>query len=168
MLFGSSGIRRKYGPELVEIAQALGPCLGRRGGVTLTGRDTRTTGPVLNRLVSAGIIAAGGQVRDTGVAPTPTVAFGTRGVTTGVMITASHNPEEYNGFKLFNPDGSSFSGDQQREIEENLPGKEWAAWDGQGELREVDALTPYIHAVFRKRSSLDGLPLVLDCGNGAG
>jgi phosphoglucosamine mutase len=168
MLFGSSGIRRKYGPELVDIALAIGPALGRRGGVSLIGRDTRTTGPVLNRLISAGIIAAGGQVRDTGVVPTPAVAYGTREVTTGVMITASHNPEEYNGIKLFNPDGSSFSGDQQLQIEDNLGRKEWMTWDGQGEVREVDALSPYIRAISGKRSSLEGLPLILDCGNGAG
>ncbi len=168
MLFGSSGIRRKFGPELVDIAVGLGPVLGRRGSVTLLGRDTRTTGPVLNCIISAGIIAAGGEVRDTGVVPTPVVAYGAREVSTGVMITASHNPEEYNGFKLFNPDGSSFSGYQQRQVEENLRRKEWVAWDSQGDLRGVDALSPYIRAISEKRSSLGGLPLVLDCGNGAG
>jgi len=168
MLFGSSGIRRKYGPELVDIALALGPALGRRGGASLIGRDTRTTGPLLNRLISAGIIAAGGQVRDTGVVPTPAVAYGTREVTTGVMITASHNPEEYNGVKLFNPDGSSFSGDQQLQIEENLRLKEWMTWDSQGDIREVDALSPYIRAICESRSPLGGLSLILDCGNGAG
>ncbi len=168
MLFGSSGIRRKFGPELIDIARGLGPALGRRGGTVLIGRDTRTTGPVLNSLISAGIIAAGGQVRDTGIVPTPAVAYGTRGVTTGVMITASHNPEEYNGFKLFNPDGSSFSGGQQRQVEEDLQREEWIKWDGQGGLQEVDALSPYIRAISEKRSSLEGLPLVLDCGNGAG
>ena len=168
MLFGSSGIRRKFGPELIDIARGLGPALGRRGGTVLIGRDTRTTGPMLYRLISAGIIAAGGQVRDTGIVPTPAVAYGTRGVTTGVMITASHNPEEYNGFKLFNPDGSSFSGGQQRQVEEDLQREEWIKWDGQGGLQEVDALSPYIRAISEKRSSLEGLPLVLDCGNGAG
>jgi phosphoglucosamine mutase len=84
------------------------------------------------------------------------------------MITASHNPEEYNGFKLFNPDGSSFSGDQQREVEENLRQKEWTTWDCHGDLREVDALSPYIRAISESRSSLGGLSLILDCGNGAG
>jgi phosphoglucosamine mutase len=168
MLFGSSGIRRKYGPELVDIALTLGPALGRGGGESLIGRDTRTTGPLLNRIISAGIIAAGGLVRDAGVVPTPAVAYGTREVTTGVMITASHNPEEYNGFKLFNPDGSSFSGDQQIQIEKDLRRKEWMTWDGQGDIRMVDALSPYIRAIFESRSSLGGLSLILDCGNGAG
>jgi phosphoglucosamine mutase len=168
MLFGSSGIRQKYGQDLIEIALALGPVLARRGGITLIGRDTRTTGPVLNRLIVAGIIACGGQVHDTGIVPTPAVAYATREVTTGVMITASHNPEEYNGFKLFNPDGSSFSGEQQVQVEEEMAVKEWNGWDGQGDLLEVDALPPYLRAISDRRSSLGGLPLVLDCGNGAG
>jgi phosphoglucosamine mutase len=168
MLFGSSGIRRKYGPELVDIALALGPALGRRGGAALLGRDTRTTGPLLSRLLAAGISASGGEVRDAGIAPTPAIAYGTRKYSTGVMVTASHNPEEYNGFKLFNPDGSSFSGSQQVQVEEDMMLEEWMPWDRQGDLRGVDALPPYIRAILEKRRSLDGLPLVLDCGNGAG
>jgi phosphoglucosamine mutase len=84
------------------------------------------------------------------------------------MITASHNPEEYNGVKLFNPDGSSFTGDQQLQIEENLRLKEWMTWDRQGDIREVDALSPYIRAISDCRSPLRGLSLILDCGNGAG
>jgi phosphoglucosamine mutase len=168
MLFGSSGIRRKYGQELREIALAVGSLLGSSGDEILLGRDTRVTGPVLKNLVSAGILASGGNVRDAGVVPTPTVAFGARNHAAGAMITASHNPEEYNGIKLFNPDGSSFSRLRQNQVEEEIQQPRWRNWERQGEIRQADALTPYIRAIVHTRSPAEGVPLILDCGNGAG
>jgi phosphoglucosamine mutase len=168
MLFGSSGIRRRYGQDLKDITLALGTALGRLGGEILVGRDTRMTGPVLGNLLTAGILAAGGEVCDAGMMPTPAVAFGTRAYAAGAMITASHNPEEYNGLKLFNPDGSSFSRSQQKEIEEAMQGTCWRKWDEQGEIRQADVMTSYLHAIMEYRGSLDGLTLILDCGNGAG
>ncbi len=168
MLFGSSGIRQKYGHELREITLALGSALGRSGAEILLGRDTRVTGPVLKNLVSAGILAAGGHVCDAGVVPTPAVAFGARNHAAGVMITASHNPEEYNGVKLFNSDGSSFVGVRQNQIEEAMHEIIWRGWDAQGIIRYADALTPYIWTIVQGRPSLEGQPFLLDCGNGAG
>ena len=168
MLFGSSGIRQKYGQELQEITLALGSVLGRTESDVLLGRDTRSTGPILNDLLAAGILASGGNVHDAGIVPTPTIGFGARNYAAGAMITASHNPEEYNGIKLFNPDGSSFSRQRQNQIEEELPHRYWQKWDNQGAILQVDALHTYLQAVIHSRSPQEGVPLILDCGNGAG
>ena len=99
MLFGSSGIRRKFDQNLVDIALNVGSSLASGSSDVLIGMDTRTTSPLLAHLVISGILGSGGNAFFTGIAPTPSVAFSTRTSTAGCMITASHNPEEYNGLK---------------------------------------------------------------------
>ncbi|NTV00216.1 MAG: phosphopentomutase/phosphoglucosamine mutase [Methanoregulaceae archaeon] len=168
MLFGSSGIRRPYGSDLPSLALHLGSAIGCPGARILVGRDTRTTGPVLETLISAGLLGSGANVCLAGVVPTPVVAFGTRYFDTGVMITASHNPENYNGFKLLRPDGSSFIGSDQDKVRVALETRSLQSWDQQGTLSFYDALSPYIQAVTRGIGSAEGVKMVLDCGNGAG
>jgi phosphoglucosamine mutase len=165
MLFGSSGVRRKYGRDLCTLTLAIGASLGKR---VLLGSDTRTTGPVLQNLLSAGILGTGGEVWNAGVVPTPIIGYGARFFDAGAMITASHNPEEYNGIKLFNPDGSSFSGAQRTCIEEGIGNPRWTGWDCQGDAHAFDASTPYVNAVLGNRTIRPDLSLLLDCGNGAG
>jgi len=84
------------------------------------------------------------------------------------MITASHNPEEYNGLKLFNPDGSSFTQGQQADMEELLKGRYWTDWQHQGSERSTDALTPHKNAILDRVHIKSGIPVIADCGNGAG
>jgi phosphoglucosamine mutase len=84
------------------------------------------------------------------------------------MITASHNPEEYNGIKLFNPDGSSFTQVQQKEFEEQLETTHGADWMHQGRESTYDTLTPHRKAILDAVSIPRGMPVVIDCGNGAG
>ena len=168
MLFGSSGIRQRFDRSLVETALAVGAVMGERFPDCIVGTDTRTTSPVLARTILAGILGAGGHARFTGIAPTPSVAYSARTATAGCMITASHNPEEYNGIKLFNPDGSSFTQAQQKEIEESLKEPHWADWRHQGTECSFDALTPHKKAILDAVSIDPGLSVVVDCGNGAG
>ncbi|ABS54777.1 phosphoglucomutase/phosphomannomutase alpha/beta/alpha domain I [Methanoregula boonei 6A8] len=168
MLFGSSGIRQLFSGPLVETALAVGAILGERFPDCIVGTDSRTTSPLLARAVISGITAAGGRARFTGIAPTPSVAYSARTAKAGCMITASHNPEEYNGIKLFNPDGSSFVQAQQRETEELLKEPRWADWQHQGTEVSFDALTPHKVEVLDKVSLDPGLSVVIDCGNGAG
>ena len=132
------------------------------------GTDTRTTSPVLARAILAGILGAGGNAHFTGIAPTPSVAYSARTAKAGCMITASHNPEEYNGIKLFNPDGSSFTQAQQKEVEEFLKEPHWADWRHQGKECSFDALAPHKKAILDAVSIDPGLSVVVDCGNGAG
>lgn len=168
MLFGSSGIRRKFDQTLIDTALRVGSALASQSTDILVGMDTRTTSPLLSHLVLSGILGSGGTAHSTGIAPTPSVAYFTRTVNAGCMITASHNPEEYNGLKLFNPDGSSFTLAQQAEMEELLKTRHWTDWQHQGHERKIDALTPHKNAILEEVHMRAGIPVVVDCGNGAG
>lgn len=169
MLFGSSGIRRRFDQTLVNLALRVGAGMAQDRQTVLVGMDTRTTSRLLADSVIAGLISAGTTVDVCGVAPTPTIAYGARTRGAGCMITASHNPEAYNGLKLFNPDGSSFTLAQQQEIEELLEGEDqWAAWNEQGHLRQVDAITVHTEAILDQITPKKEITAIVDCGNGAG
>ncbi|MGA2918874.1 phosphopentomutase/phosphoglucosamine mutase [Methanoregula sp.] len=168
MLFGSSGIRRKFDQELIDTALQVGSSLAEKSSDILVGMDTRTTSPLLAHLVISGILGNGGRVHMAGVVPTPTVAFSTRRCKAGCMITASHNPEKYNGLKLFNPDGSSFTQSQQQEIETMTGLRQWANWQNQGNESQIDAITPHKNAILEKVNPRSARPVIIDCGNGAG
>lgn len=168
MLFGSSGIRQRFDRPLLDTALEVGSALGAHFRDVIVGTDTRTTSPLLARTVISGIMGAGGTAWYAGIAPTPSIAFCTRQMTGGCMITASHNPEEYNGLKLFNPDGSSFTQQQQREMESLLKNTCWSDWRHQGIERMTDAVTPHKKAILDAVSIKEGLHVVIDCGNGAG
>jgi len=134
-LFGSSGIRGVYGekvtPEIVlSIGEALGSYLTGAPGHRDTGapnqysiliaRDTRVTSKILENAFAAGVESIGLEVVRAGLAPTPALAFATRnlGVQAGVVITASHNPPEYNGIKLWQEDSSAYTPEMEGKIEE--------------------------------------------------
>jgi phosphoglucosamine mutase len=168
MLFGSSGIRRKFDQTLVDTALRVGSVLATQSSDCIVGMDTRTTSPLLANLVVSGIMGSGGTAHLTGIVPTPTVAFCTRTAKAGCMITASHNPEEYNGLKLFNPDGSSFTLAQQAEMEILLKTLYWADWQHQGTVQTFDAVTPHKNAILDMVNIKPDLSVVVDCGNGAG
>jgi len=168
MLFGSSGIRRNFDHTLADTALKIGSALASGSPDIIVGRDTRTTSPLLAHLVIAGITGSGGSVRNAGIIPTPTVAFSTRTSEAGCMITASHNPEEYNGLKLFNRDGSSFTRGQQADMETLLKSRYWADWKHQGHEDVFDAITPHKNAILNKVKIKEGCSAILDCGNGAG
>jgi len=153
---------------LVDTALSVGSALGSRSSDILLGMDTRTTSPLLTHLVISGIIGSGGTARVAGIAPTPSVAYSTRTVKTGCMITASHNPEEYNGLKLLNPNGSSFNQSQQTEMEELIKIHHWTDWQHQGSEQVTDAVTPHKNAILEKINIKTGTEVVVDCGNGAG
>ena len=159
MLFGSSGVRRKFGQELCDLSLRIGPSLASMGGRILLGTDTRTTGPVLKNLMFGGILGGGGSVWDAGIVPTPVIGWGARLFDSGVMITASHNPEEYNGIKIFNRDGSSIAPAQQTCIEQGMRNPPWTAWEHQGALQNFDASTPYLNAVLKSRAALSDISI---------
>jgi phosphoglucosamine mutase len=168
MLFGSSGIRRKFDHTLADISLKIGSALASGSPDIIVGMDTRTTSPLLAHLVTSGILGTGGTVRNAGIVPTPTVAFNTRSAHAGCMITASHNPEEYNGLKLFNRDGSSFTRNQQEEIESLIRTPHWTDWKHQGHEQVFDAITPHKSAILDMVNIKDNSSAILDCGNGAG
>lgn len=109
--FGSSGIRDKY-PEVIDLslAQELGKAiLDSLGSDIAIARDARTSSPVLRAMLVASAIESGAEISDYGIVPTPVLSYQTRAShgSAGVMITASHNPPEYNGFKVFTGQGEA-------------------------------------------------------------
>lgn len=168
MLFGSSGIRQEFGPGLVDLALRIGAATAAGASAIAVGRDTRTTSELLEHCVVSGMLSAGATVYSCGIAPTPTVAYATGSADAGCMITASHNPESYNGVKLFNPDGSSFTLRQQAVLEEALEETHRGTWDEQGHVSSVDAVDAHRETILARVSLSRPITAVLDCGNGAG
>lgn len=122
-LFGSSGIRGVVGESLTEdfcyeVARAIGTLLPQNARVCIA-TDTRTSREVISNAIITGLCSTGINVTELGILPTPVLAFVTRnmGFTTGIMVTASHNPHQFNGIKLFNADCIGYSRAQERAIE---------------------------------------------------
>ncbi|MEN3312041.1 MAG: phosphoglucosamine mutase, partial [Actinomycetota bacterium] len=164
--FGTDGVRGVVGkdltPELVERLGRAATVWSGRGRI-FVGRDTRASGVELEDALARGIASVGGNAVVAGVLPTPAVALLTLDL--GCVITASHNPPEYNGVKFFDRDGKKLSDTQEEEIEALLetPGS------GGGDIDEVGVATDsYLeHVVERFGSDLSGLKIGVDCANGA-
>ena len=86
-----------FNKDLLNIAFRVGLAVGKKYGNVVVGTDTRTSGDAMKHAVISGLLAAGARCSDAGITPTPTLAYVTREFDAGVMITASHNPPEYNG-----------------------------------------------------------------------
>jgi phosphoglucosamine mutase len=164
--FGTDGVRGIYGVELTpELVERVGKAatLWSGGGRVLVGRDTRESGPELEQAVARGIASAGGTAALGGVLPTPAVAF-LAADELGVVISASHNPPEYNGVKLFHRGGKLV--DEQEEEIEALFGTNGPGGGSAERLTGADAA--YLsHVVEAFGSDLTGLRVGVDCANGA-
>ena len=164
--FGTDGVRGVVGQDLTaDLVERLGRAatLWSGRGRIFVGRDTRASGVELEQALARGIASAGGNAVIAGVLPTPAVALLTLDL--GCVITASHNPPEYNGVKFFDRDGQKLTDGQEEEIEALLdqpPG-------GGGEIDEVGVATDsYLeHVIERFGSDLSGLKIGVDCANGA-
>ncbi len=182
-LFGTDGIRGTANaePMTADTALRVGMAAGRqftRGKHrhrVVIGKDTRLSGYMLEPALTAGFVAVGMDPILVGPLPTPAVAMLTRSLRAdlGVMISASHNPFEDNGIKLFGPDGYKLSDEVEAAIEarmENGASADRAAPDRLGRaLRLEDAVgryTEYVKQTFPKGLRLDGLKIVIDCANG--
>ena len=169
-LFGTSGIRGLFDSNLVYLALKVGLAVGKIHGNVVVGGDTRTSSPVLKHALISGLLAAGARCEDAGMVSTPTLAFATRKFDAGAMITASHNPPEYNGVKLLNPDGSSFGPEQQEQMEEMIltDSLDTVLWD---KIKESDvyhdAVEQHIERIAQDFPIGLKLKVVLDCGCGA-
>jgi phosphoglucosamine mutase len=164
--FGTDGVRGIVGefitPELVERLGKASALWSGRGRV-FVGRDTRASGEELEEAFARGVAAAGGSAVLAGVVPTPAVAL--LRLDLGVVISASHNPPEYNGVKFFDRNGRKLSDAAEEEIEALLD----APATGGGEIDHVDiAVDSYLdHVLERFGADLTGLRVAVDCANGA-
>jgi phosphoglucosamine mutase len=165
--FGTDGVRGVVGEDLTpELVEQLGwaATLWSDGGRVFVGRDTRASGPALEEAFARGIVAAGGHAVLAGVLPTPAVAL--LALDLGAVISASHNPPEYNGVKFFDRDGQKLTDEVEEEIEALLD----EPFEGEpGTIDHVGVATDsYLeHIVERFGSDLSRLSIVVDCANGA-
>ncbi len=183
--FGTDGIRAKANqyPLTPEMAVRIGRAVGRYFSQAdacppvIMGRDTRISGPMLEAAVAAGICSTGADILLTGALPTPAIAYLTRmhGAAAGVMISASHNPYDDNGIKLFGPGGYKLSEHQEAEIEAMMreAGVDDAGAYGEkiGTIRPLgtaeEAYISFLRRRVPKHFSLAGRRIVVDCANGA-
>jgi len=179
--YSVSGIRGIVGesmtPEVaLRFSAAFGNILG--GGAVVVGRDTRPSGEGLMAAVVSGLMATGCDVIDIGIAPTPTVLFTRRKLNASgaVVVTASHNPSEWNALKLIGPDGTFIHGDLSSRLYDNYTAGEivWNTWERYGVYSRMDGITPHVEAVLGlsvvdvDRIRAKKFKVALDCVNGAG
>jgi phosphoglucosamine mutase len=178
-LFGTDGVRGVAGTDLTrDLAYRLGRAavavLGRHGArqppTFVVGRDTRASGAWLEDALTDGILDAGGDVLLAGIEPTPAIAFMTVDLeaSSGVVISASHNPPADNGIKFFSSEGMKLPDHLEDEIEADLP-RDLPSSSVRGTASDVpDGRERYLlHLEAAAEARLDGMKLVVDCANGA-
>jgi phosphoglucosamine mutase len=184
-LFGTDGIRGIVNEE--PITQEMGVLFGRAVSLfckreeartkIVIGRDTRISGKMLEQAIVSGIRSLGGEAILVGELPTPGVAFLIKdvGADAGIVISASHNPYEYNGFKVFTHEGYKLSNEQEAEIEDLILG-EVGAFPTQmkvdsGEVQDLDdageRYLAFLKDTIPEKFPFRDMKIVLDCANGA-
>jgi phosphoglucosamine mutase len=178
-LFGTDGIRGVAGTELTsDLARRLGGAavevLGRHGAsqppVVVVGRDPRSSGEWLEDALTEGVVEAGGDVLLAGIEPTPAIAFMTveLGASTGVVISASHNPADDNGIKFFSREGMKLPDHIEDEIELELErAPRPAARRGRISATPEGREGYLLHLERAADARLDGMRIVVDCANGS-
>ena len=180
-LFGTDGVRGKAGQHPLDratvrrLGAAIVRALPHRSSSTriLIGRDTRESGSWIEAELAHGASGEGANVTSAGVVPTPAVAYLTRsaGYDIGIVISASHNPFEDNGIKVFSGTGEKFTEEVERHVEAIMADKSWLASVGDPRpLPAVQRVEPYLthlRVVFPEVASLGPFKLAVDCANGA-
>ena len=176
-MFGTNGVRGVVNQDMnASLALQMGKAIGNvMPGTVAIACDTRDSCAMLKSAVSSGLMAVGCNVLDLGIVPTPAIQYyvKTHEVSAGVMITASHNPPEFNGIKVIAADGTEASHDQESQIEETYDTEiPVVAWNKVGKYTVVSgAGDAYVNAVIAKLDVESirhaNLTVVLDCTNGA-
>ena len=176
-LFGTSGIRGLIGSEVtcelaLNVGKSLAYYLGNEGTVVI-GYDTRTTNQMLDQAICAGLLESGVDVIKIGMVPTPLVGYATEKLDAdaGIMLTASHNPSQYNGIKLWNKNGMAYTQAQERKIEEIYANRDYisVSWENVGKLSVNEEIKgQYIDDLVDMVDIKKGLKVVVDCASGAG
>jgi phosphoglucosamine mutase len=173
-LFGTSGIRGIVNQDLtleLAIQTGLAVATATNAGKITTAHDTRTTATTIENALTAGLLAGGARVVKLGLIPTPMLAYATRQLQadTGVMITASHNPPQYNGIKLFNPDTMAYTEKQQDKIERLVRKQRFKrqTYEKIGTTTTADATRDYIEVLEKRIALRKHWRIILDPGNGA-
>jgi phosphoglucosamine mutase len=158
-------VNKDFTPEL---AAKIGMAVGTKARCAVVGMDSRTSGPMIAAAVSSGLMAAGCDVFEAGLVTTPTLAEAARTMNCGVMVTASHNPPQYAGLKLWNPDGSGFGVSQSAAVEKLLESKKFKlkSWDKVGKRHILpEAIDTHAYRILSGVGT-SKLKVVVDCANG--
>ena len=180
-LFGTDGVRGKAGaypldvPTVRRLGGALARALGRGHGPIrfLAGRDTRESGGWIERELAFGIRSQGATLTSAGIIPTPAVAYLTprMGYTAGVVISASHNPFEDNGIKVFAGSGEKFTEALEQQVESVMADASWSEGPGDASaVEQVDYRSEYIahlRGILPAAARVASLRVAIDCANGA-
>ncbi|MEM3596849.1 MAG: phosphoglucosamine mutase [Candidatus Bathyarchaeia archaeon] len=173
-LFGSSGIRGIANVDLTPmLAVKVGLAIANfsKAKKVLVARDTRVSGLMIENALVSGILAGGADVYRLGVLPTPTLAYLTKHLKAdaGIMITASHNPPQYNGIKVFDKDGASYSEKRQGEIEKLIRKESFffSDWQKIGKIVDVDESKSYVETLCKAIKLRRKWHVVVDAGCGA-
>jgi phosphoglucosamine mutase len=178
-LFGTDGVRGRAGEDPLDVAtiRRLGAALaqvlgnGRNGVRFLAGRDTRESGPWIERELAAGIRSRGGTLVSAGVIPTPAIAYLTprMGYTAGVVISASHNPFEDNGIKVFSGSGAKFTEALEARVEGVMDRVEVEP-AARADVEQIDhraAYLDHLSNILPPANRENGARVAIDCANGA-
>jgi len=172
-LFGTNGARGIAGKDMTpDLVMKIGLALSKmKKGKIAVGMDTRTSGPSLKSAIKAGLLAGGCDVVDLGILPTPALQYIVKHhFDAGAVITASHNPPEYNGVKIIDSDGTEFSDEDTIKLEEILFSENFEVkdWTGVGkESSAYEMLDEYIDAICnRVKNNEIGLTVAVDPGSG--
>jgi phosphomannomutase / phosphoglucomutase len=150
------------------LGQAFGTYLQRHAGKRVAlGRDTRLSSPRLHDALLRGLVASGCELLDIGIVPTPVLYYSVIHLEAdgGVMITGSHNPPEFNGFKVV-AGASTIHGEEIQKVRQIIEARNLAG--GTGSVLEADAVTPYVEEVSSQFQFSRPIKVVVDAGNGAG
>ena len=180
-LFGTDGIRGVANRHPItsdmglKLGKAIARFIGNKRPYVVVGRDTRLSGQMLEYALGAGLMAEGSNVWAAGIIPTPGLAYLTRelGADAGVVLSASHNPFQHNGFKVFSSQGTKLTEEEELELERLISeanDRDTSARDV-GTLTEVpdatDRYVRFLSGCFEGYNNLNNLKVVLDCANGA-
>lgn len=187
-LFGTDGVRGKAGQPPLDVLtiRRLGAALVRALRTSqkssagpsprlrfLAGRDTRESGSWIERELAFGVASQGGLLTSAGIIPTPAIAYLTAqtGYAAGVVISASHNPFEDNGIKVFSGVGEKFTETLERHVESIVADPSWHVPEGEARpVEQVDYRAQYVghlHAILGRDHPLRGTRVAVDCANGA-
>lgn len=170
--FGTDGIRGVANVQITpDLATRCGNALAQMGAKkVLLGRDTRRSGDMLACGLGAGLCSGGCTVIDVGVLPTPAVAYLTKkyGCDFGIVISASHNPPEYNGIKIFSSQGTKLCDQKEQVVESLMATNSLVSSENIGRYVHCDGMADYCSFLCEcANASLRGLKVALDCSNGA-
>ena len=167
--FGSSGIRGLWNEKITpQLTMKVGNAISVSYNKVIIGTDFRVTSDVVVSALISGLLSGGADVYSAGYVSTSTLAYATKDYDCGVMITASHNPPEYNGIKLWNPDGLAFTTPQMENIEKRIDDKESkrVKWNEINSFHKIDIIKSHMDAI-KKEIDIKDVDVIIDCGNGA-